>query len=669
MKNKLNLSLVLIIVLSILKLSWAQHESPLQRARQQLIENEKNRFWSQQDYHQNISRANQNLFNVSYYGLNLNIDPVTREISGKVTIQGMSLTTGLNQLEIDLLANLVVDSVRQGSASLSFSHIQDLMEILLQHSLNNGDAFDITVTYHGNPEENNLGVYGWDYHGIQNSPIIWTLSEPYGAPAWWPCKDDPADKADSVFITITVPNGLVAVSNGLLTSVTYPDAAHTTWSWRTYYPISTYLVSLAISNYASFTDWYVTATNDSMPVEYYVYPEHLSNAREDLNITVEMISCFSGLFGEYPFLKEKYGMVIFPWGGAMEHQTITSYGAGLITGNHFFDFINAHELAHQWFGDCITMRSWSHIWLNEGFASYAEALWEEYLGGKDAYLAYMRTQERPNFAGSLFVADTTDINALFSSTVYDKGSWVLHMLRGVMGDSLFLASLKTYATHPNFTYSNALTEDFRDICETVSGQDLNWFFEEWVYRPGKPDYKVIWQTIGSGPYRIKAKIVQNNSELYIMPLEIRFQGSGQDTLLHLWNNQRSQEYTIHTTFLPETLALDPDGWILKQVQITYLGNFPQEIPEKFSISQNFPNPFNINTQIRIELPHDAEVTIEIFNLLGQSVYNIKIGFAAGYQTWPWDGKDRKGNGLPTGLYFYQISYKADTQVRKMVLVK
>ena len=669
MKKKINFSLVLIIVLCILKLSWAQHESPLQRARQQLIENEKNRFWSQQDYHQNISRANQNLFNVSYYGLNLNIDPVTREISGKVTIQGMSLTTGLNQLEIDLLANLVVDSVRQGSASLSFSQIEDLLKLPLQHTINNGDAFDITVTYHGNPEENNLGVYGWDYHGIQNSPIIWTLSEPYGAPAWWPCKDDPADKADSVFITITVPNGLVAVSNGLLTSVTYPDAAHTTWSWRTYYPISTYLVSLAISNYASFTDWYVTATNDSMPVEYYVYPELLSNAREDLNITVEMISCFSGLFGEYPFLKEKYGMVIFPWGGAMEHQTITSYGAGLITGNHFFDFINAHELAHQWFGDCITMRSWSHIWLNEGFASYAEALWEEYLGGKDAYLAYMRTQERSNFAGSLYVADTTDINALFSSTVYDKGAWVLHMLRGVMGDSLFLASLKTYATHPNFTYSNALTEDFRDICETVSGQDLNWFFEEWVYRPGKPDYKVIWQTIGSGPYRIKAKIVQNNSELYIMPLEIRFQGSGQDTLLHLWNNQRSQEYTIHTTFLPETLALDPDGWILKQVQITYLGNFPQEIPEKFSISQNFPNPFNINTQIRIELPHDAEVTIEIFNLLGQSVYNIKIGFAAGYQTWPWDGKDRKGNGLPTGLYFYQISYKADTQVRKMVLVK
>ncbi len=357
-KNHTLIFQLIFILFSFFLCLRAQDYSPLQKAlaRQSLIENEKNRFISKYYNYSRQLQTNQSQFDITFYNINIDLDPQNNMLSGEVTIEGRSLRNGLSQLDIDLLSDLEIDSIYQDLNALNYSRVQDLISITLIQSLNVGEVFSITISYHGNPEYSNYGSFGWDYHGTPAAPMIWTLSEPYGAPSWWPCKDIPADKADSVYISITVPDGLTAVSNGKLVSVIWRDAAHTTYTWRTVYPISTYLVSLAISNYQTLHDWYVTSGNDSMPVDFYVWPEHLAKAAEDLAITAEMISCFAAVFGEYPFLKEKYGLAIFPWGGAMEHQTITSYGAGLITGNHFFDFINAHELAHQWFGDCITMR-------------------------------------------------------------------------------------------------------------------------------------------------------------------------------------------------------------------------------------------------------------------------------------------------------------------------
>jgi aminopeptidase N len=328
--------------------------------------------------------------------------------------------------------------------------------------------------------------------------MIWTLSQPYGAPAWWPCKDIPDDKADSVFLNITVSNNLVVASNGLLMGITPQSGSRHTYHWEHHYPISTYLVSLAITDYAEFSNWYVSASGDSMELTYYVYPEQLAEAQEDFSVTPDMVAAFAVLFGEYPFINEKYGMASFPWGGAMEHQTMTSYGAGLITGTHQFDWLNAHELAHMWFGDCITMKYWSHIWMNEGFASYAEALWAESRGGWPAYHNYLLSQDPGFFQGSLWVEDSLNVGALFSGTVYDKGSWTLHMLRGVLGDAVFFDALHTYATDPDFYYGNARTEDFQAVCEAVSGTNLDWFFQEWVYRAGRPNYIYSWEASGGG---------------------------------------------------------------------------------------------------------------------------------------------------------------------------
>ncbi len=314
----------------------------------------------------------------------LELEPAAKILKGAVTLHGSVLQDPMDQIELDLGSHMIVDSILQTNAHLAYTHSADLIKINLPEALPAGSSFSVTVYYHGDPEGGSYGAFNWDVHGPELVPVIWTLSEPYGAPSWWPCKDDPSDKADSVRLDVTVPENLVVASNGLLHGVTETTPGLKTYTWITRYPISTYLVSLAVTDYVQFEDAYDSGDH-SMPLVYFVYPELYQKAVEDFSVTKDMLIFYSQIFGEYPFVDEKYGMAVFPWGGGMEHQTLTSYGAGLVRGDHRYDYLNAHELAHQWFGDQITMRYWSHIWLNEGFASYAEALWFENLGGEQAY--------------------------------------------------------------------------------------------------------------------------------------------------------------------------------------------------------------------------------------------------------------------------------------------
>jgi len=366
-----------------------------------------------------------------------------------------------------------------------------------------------------------------------------------------------------------------------------------------------------------------------MEVAFYVYSEHLDRAQKDLSITVNMLEFFSSIFGEYPFIREKYGMAIFPWSGGMEHQTITSYGSNLIRGNNHYDYINAHELAHQWFGDAITMRFWSHIWLNEGFASYAEALWFEHLYGNKFYHQYINAFDRTPLEGPLFVADSLSERALFSRTVYDKGAFTLHMLRGVLGDSTFFRCLKEYAQKSRFVYDNATTEDFQLLCEKISGTDLDWFFEQWVYRGDRPEYSAQWSVSSNGPYTTTLNISQQNPEPYKMPLRIKIKGNASDSLFTIWNEEDFQQYTFLTDDEPFNLTIDPENWVLKNLSLKKAENDLRAKPFSFKMEQNYPNPFNPETTIPFTLPEDASIILEIYNILGEKVYTQTKEFAAG----------------------------------------
>ena len=630
------------------------------KLRQELRESEQSDFVYKNHVLKKAPTPNQRLFDITSYQLNLDLYPDQFLLEGAVTIDGKCLGNGLDHIEIDFYQVLTVDSILQEGLTIPFDHQNNLISIPLHNIINNDESFSVTIYYHGNPQEGIYQSFVWGNHSSLNTPIIWTLSEPYGSPVWWPCKDDPNDKADSVFINVSVPPDLIVASNGILKGVSTRQDGLRTYHWKTGYPISTYLVSLAISNYAQFSDWYIYSPSDSMEVTYFVYPELLNAAIEDLSITVEMIEFFASVFGEYPFINEKYGMAIFPWSGGMEHQTITSYGSGLIWGNHRYDFINAHELAHQWFGDCITMRHWSQIWLNEGFASYAEALWFEHVNGKAYYHTYVNQWDQIPLNAPLFVKDSLNESALFSRTVYDKGALVLHMLRGVLGDTLFFKSLKAYASDPHLAYKSAVTEDFQRVCESVSGSNLEYFFQQWVYGSGRPNYKAIWWTTEKGSWETTLEITQINTGLFKMPLQIVLSGPSIETSYTVWDSMFTQRFQFVTDEKPDKLEIDPDNWVLKTLMIE---------SQEFSVSQNYPNPFYPETHIDVLLLEDGKVIFEIFNTLGEKVYEETAYLSSGHNTFIWRGETNQKTKISSGIYFYRIRVGSKSITKKMILLK
>ena len=293
--------------------------------------------------------ADENI-DVKYYRLNLTITAAPPYIRGDVSINATSQTSNLMTIHLDLMNSLTIDSVLVGGTKVSFSQQASSVSIRLDHAYSQGETIPSHIFYQGVPGSSGFGSFAFSTHGSMNTPWIWSLSEPYGAKDWWPCKDHPSDKADSADMIVTVDSSYKVGSNGRLVSVSVNDTGTVTYHWHEAHPISSYLISVAITNYAAFSNWFHYTPTDSMEVLNYVLPEHLTSAQAQLPVAVTGLGIFSDLFGLYPFIDEKYGHSEFEWGGAMEHQTMTSTGS-------FSEDIIIHELAHQWFGDMITCRT------------------------------------------------------------------------------------------------------------------------------------------------------------------------------------------------------------------------------------------------------------------------------------------------------------------------
>ena len=501
-----------------------------------------------------------------YYRMEWRVDEVAEQLYGRVTMRAQALTDGFTQAILDLYTNMTVDSVYDnGTYTTSWMHTLNLLTITLSSTYSAGDEFEVTVVYHGHPAEGGFQGFSFDMHG--STPVISTLSEPYLARTWWPCKDRPDDKADSVDMFVTVNDAFYCASNGTLRD-SVNDGSTITYHWHVQYPITTYLVSLAISDYKPFRRWYRYGPGDiySMPVDFYPYPELYWTAAGSWPEAVQQIEYYAETFGEYPFIEEKYGMTHFPWGGAMEHQTNTS----ATSGSFGFDrYLIAHELSHQWWGDYITCKNWENIWLNEGFASYCEALYSAHLGGWSALHNYMSGMEYWS-GGTIYCYNTSSVGAIFSSRVYDKGAWVLHMLRHHIGDEAFFGSLRAYYIDPRFANNYATTEDFRDVCEAVSGQNLHPFFDDWIYGEYYPKYAYSWlaEPGAGGTYNVFLHIDQTqttNPQIFDMPIDIGIQRApGVVDTLHVYNTKRNQDFllTIQSSSAPQAVSIDPRNWIL-----------------------------------------------------------------------------------------------------------
>ena len=601
---------------------------------------------------------NQEKIDIGYYGIDIEIDIANQEIIGSVLINGSIGMSQPDSIEFDLADEMDVDSILFYGELTGFDHENNLIRIPTQASIPEGYDFSIQIFYRGSPPSTGFGSFNFDEHlGIDH---IWTLSEPYGARDWWPCKDDPSDKADSLDIIITLPEQQVAVSNGVLLQETNLGDGRKRYHWSERYPICTYLVSITTYPYTKWEDQYIGLNGDTLPLEYYVYPDHYDQVYNNYMLTDDMMEVFAERFGEYPFMGEKYGHVEFGRGGGMEHQTISSLGGSS-------QWLIAHELGHQWWGNLITCASFHHIWLNEGFARFSESIWEEATGGPTAYKDYW--QSRSYFGqGTIYVEEPNTASQIFNlNLTYNKAGWVVHMLRGVLGDSLFFETLQAYGANDSLSYSAATTEDFKLVCEDMSGLDLDDFFQQWIYGEYYPKYGVSWEVSESDELVITIEQTQD-WQFFHMPIELRVLVPGDTLSFKLDNHGHIQQYNLGSLGgPPQAVWLDPDNWILKEVEYVSMGGIVPNKPQ-IIIYPAYPNPFNSGTSMQYFVPEQLGTIkpfISVYDIRGHQVQAQGVGaISPGMHDYKWNADSQS-----SGTYFIQLSIDNMSYTQKIQLIK
>ena len=601
----------------------------------------------------------QEKIDIFYYNIDISIDIQSEQISGNVLLSG---SVGLDQpdsIELDLSNSMIVDSIFVDNILSVFLHNDNKIKIPSPElTSNEGYDFNVQIFYHGQPTSTGFGSFNFDtYNGI---PHLWTLSEPYGARDWWPCKDDPSDKADSVEISITLQEDQIVVSNGLLIQEVSVGNNLKKYTWFESYPISTYLVSITSYPYTVWHDEYIGLNGDTLPLDFYVYPDHYEMVRDNYLLTKDMMKVFAEKFGEYPFMNEKYGHAEFGRGGGMEHQTISSMGG-------YSEWLIAHELGHQWWGDLITCSDFHHIWLNEGFARFSEAIWVEASNGPDAYKNYWSNHTYYG-SGTIYVEDPSTTSQIFNGNLtYNKAGWVVHMLRGILGDSLFFEALQSYAYNDSLAYDAATTENFKVVCEDVSGLELDSFFEQWIYGEFYPKYSLAWNTNNENQLQINISQIQN-WQFFDMPIEIAVFTDLDTFRLKVDNYGLSQDYFINSVNgVVQRVELDPENWILKEVQYLTTDN---QIPVNSDLIMYpaFPNPFNPVVNVNYFIPEvvgQFQSRIFIYNLNGALVKELDpIQSYPGLNKISWDA-----SGQASGVYFLRVKAESKSYTQKIQLIK
>lgn len=507
--------------------------------------------------------ANQRAYDARYYGIRLDIDPLTRTIEGSTDIRATVVQGPLRYLDFDLVDDLVVTGVRERTDSLDMVAVtfqrssRGIVRVDLSRAYAAGEDVTLEIAYNGTPSTS-----GFHFDRQANQPMIWTLSAPYGGRAWWACKDYPEDKADSVDIRVTVPANLEVASNGVRMRDDVINGLRHVW-WRERHAIATYLVSLAIHPYAVYSDWYhplagQPAGVDSMEIRFFNFQSSQAGARPVQAKVKDMIAAFAERFGEYPFLDEKYGHAEFLFGGGMENQTISSLGS-------YDEMVVAHELSHQWWGDLVTCADYRDVWLNEGFATYCEALWAEETGGAAAY--HRKMAQTTYFGdGTIYVDNVDSFSRIYDRSLsYLKGSWVVHMLRHVVGDETFYRVLREYRAR--FDHGVATTNDLESVAEEVSGKDLTAFFRQWIREERYPLYRYDWDSAPAGggwDLTLRLRQVQD-WQLFTMPVDVAVTAGGETQRFVVDNSTADTTYVLHLDAEPQSVTLDPDNWILCRI--------------------------------------------------------------------------------------------------------
>ncbi|MBI2279939.1 MAG: T9SS type A sorting domain-containing protein [Bacteroidetes bacterium] len=587
-------------------------------------------------------------YDLKYHRFNWEINPSIKYIKGDVTTFFVPIISNFNEIYFDLSSALTVDSVKYHDTIISFNHFSDnslrldLPSIIPQNTLDS-----VTIFYQGVPPLTGNEAFTQSTHASQ--PVIYTLSEPFGAHEWWPCKESLTDKIDSIDIFVTTPKQYKVGTQGLLVNTT-TNGADNTYYWKHRYPIVTYLISLAVTNYAEFTI-NANLTQGTLPIQNFVYPEDSTTYYNQINFIKPIIQLYDSLFTPYPFMNEKYGHAQFGWNGGMEHQTMSSMG-------NFSEHLMSHELAHQWFGDKITCDSWTEIWLNEGFATYCTGLFYKHL----APVWWMPWREdminsaTSQPGGSVYCTDTTSISRIFSSRLsYKKGAYLLRMLDWKMGEINFFQAINNYLADANLAYNFASTQSLKNQLELVSGLNLTEFFNDWYYGEGFPSYQVTCSQIGTNLNFVVNQTQSHASvSFYEMPIPIYVKGQGFDTTFVFDHTFSGENFSATVPFIIDSVFFDPELWILsKNNTVDFTVGIDKTI--RLNDVKVFPNPAEHLVNISANQPIKG---IKIYDVLGKQIQTIN------YTLNTYKGVIDISN-LKNGIYTIEIEFK-NGNIRKKI---
>ncbi len=567
--------------------------------------------------------------------LEFTVDPAVYSISGKVT-HTFKAITNMTTITFDLYKKttgfFTISSVKIGGANAPFSYLASHeLVITLPTTLIAGNSSIVEIVYSGVPTTiaSEKGFFTGT-HGSPAKPVLWTLSEPFGARTWWPCKQDLTDKVETTDIYITAPSQYISVANGVEPQgVGYPltVGANTTTYFKHNYPIPSYLVAIAVTNYQILNQTGGTTALGTFPIVNYLYPEEFSTSSTSLAVTPTIINFYETVIGPYPFRNEKYGHARANLSGGMEHSTVSfmnSWGRGLI----------AHEMAHQWFGDKVTCGTWKDIWLNESITEYMSGCFVEFADPPINFVNWKnaRINAGLSYAGSDNNLYLTDMQAMSVDRIFDqpityyKGALVVNMLRLRMGSVNFFQALRNYLAanflsnlDPNTSYKHAVTSDFKLQLEAVYGSSLTEFFNDWIYGQGQPTYEIVAQNIAVGQVKFTVNQTQSDPSVsfFEMPVLVRVEGAlGQQQDYVLENTFNGQEFIKNVAFEVTNVIFDPNKEIFSQSNTTILSNSSFDYFSK--AIQLYPNP--TSDMLEIRLPNDMNLkSVNIFNTLGQMV--------------------------------------------------
>ncbi|MBD3383304.1 hypothetical protein GF407_00115 [candidate division KSB1 bacterium] len=616
------------------------------------------------------------LIDVLHYDIDLYFDFETRQLDGEVEIKCLMLSRK-EVLQLDLIG-LNVDTVRVNDHMTTFVQVDNNLQINLPETISSGDTLCLFIVYNGIPTNSGTGGFFISASSLYTVGQAINRADPGALRYWVPCKDRPDDKATLCMRFESSEENHIVISNGQRVRIEKTDSSRA-FVYQHDYPIAPYLVAISVADYESFEQTYISASGDTIPLVHWVFSRNRQKAERDWQMLPDMLSFYESVFGNYPF--KSYGMVeIANRGLAMEHQTITSMGGLLITGDKRYEYIVAHELAHQWWGDWVTVADWRDLWLNEGFATYSEALYFEHRNGKNFFKAYMHELAGDYFeeTGNYGVFPLYDPKLAWGATTYDKGAWVLHMLRFELGDQLFFRCLQEYGRA--YAYGNVVTDDFIRLCEHISGQNLSGFFNQWVFQSGHPEFRISWDfhMTDQGSFLVVLNIGQHQPGEYVfnVPLDVLIV-SRQDSINHTLSiNSRNNAFSFTTEQEPVEIIVDPQQRLLKEFKIIDTP-LPQGIVRnRTSMAQNFPNPFMrgnhqfTTIQFLIEAkasPHSVELII--CDIQGREVKRlVDEKLAAGLYTRRWYGKDHSGRPVSAGTYFCSLRVSGVEESKKIVLL-